>query len=198
MIQELVEAGGFADGFQSMPTDNSADLALLYTGRAAMLVQGSWVYPEFKRQAADLVASGNLGWAPFPDVDGGAGDSSAVVGNASNYWSVSADATQAQQDAAKAYLAEGNFSDEFVTNMIAGGGVPPLVDLEDEIAISEDAEFLSDAYAMTKDASSFTLSWDQAIDPGQADAMLTNLDRIFLRQITPQQFADAMNRTMGH
>jgi raffinose/stachyose/melibiose transport system substrate-binding protein len=40
------------------------------------------------------------------------------------------------------------------------------------------------------------MSWDQALSPAQGDAMLSNLDQIFLKKITPQQFADTMNATI--
>jgi raffinose/stachyose/melibiose transport system substrate-binding protein len=93
-------------------------------------------------------------------------------------------------------LAGGNMDDAYVDALIAGGGVPPVKGLEDKIAKSDNAKFLGDVYSMSRDASSFTLSWDQAIDPAAASELLTNLDKIFLGQITPEQFADAMNATI--
>jgi raffinose/stachyose/melibiose transport system substrate-binding protein len=48
-------------------------------------------------------------------------------------------------------------------------------------------------YASVKDAPHFQQSWDQALPPNQADALLTNLDRLFLKEITPKQFSDNMN-----
>jgi raffinose/stachyose/melibiose transport system substrate-binding protein len=45
-------------------------------------------------------------------------------------------------------------------------------------------------------APNFQLSWDQALDPKPAAELLTNLDRLFLKQITPQQFSDNMNKTI--
>ena len=50
---------------------------------------------------------------------------------------------------------------------------------------------------MAKNAPDFTLSWDQALSPAQGDAMLTNLDQLFLKKITPEQFASTMNATIG-
>jgi len=44
MIRQLVDAGGFIDGFASVTADSNADVALLYTGKAAMMLQGAWVY----------------------------------------------------------------------------------------------------------------------------------------------------------
>ena len=118
------------------------------------------------------------------------------MGNASNYWSISSDATKAQQEAAAAYLAGGNMTDAYIDDLLKGGGVPPVVGIEEKISASDNAEFLLDVYNMSKDAPAFTLSWDQAIAPAAADALLTNLDKVFLGQITPEEFADAMNATI--
>ncbi|HEY7271895.1 MAG TPA: extracellular solute-binding protein, partial [Actinoplanes sp.] len=41
---ELVKANGFVKGFSSITADSNADQALLYTGKAAMMVHGSWSY----------------------------------------------------------------------------------------------------------------------------------------------------------
>jgi raffinose/stachyose/melibiose transport system substrate-binding protein len=197
MIQQLVDAGGFADGFSSIATDSNADLALLYTGRAAMILQGSWAYANFKTSAADFLSAGKLGWTTFPTVTDGAGKPTAVVGNPSNFWSVASYASAGQQASATAYLAGGNMNDPYIDSLIAGGGVPPVTGLETKLKASADPEFLGFVYDMSRDAPSFQLSWDQALTPGQADPLLTNLDQIFLKQMTPQQFSDAMNATIG-
>jgi len=49
---------------------------------------------------------------------------------------------------------------------------------------------------MVKDAPHFQLSWDQALPSDQAQPLLDNLSRIFLGEITPEQFAEAMNATL--
>ena len=88
-IQQLVDAGGFVNGFSSIAADSNADQALLYTGKAAMMLQGGWIYQSMKKDAADFVKSGKLGYTTFPTVSGGKGDPANVVGNPSNFWSIS-------------------------------------------------------------------------------------------------------------
>lgn len=196
MIQELVEAGGFIDGFASVTTDNEADLALLHTGKAAMILQGSWAYPNFKEAEPEKVADGTIAATTFPEVEGGKGDPAAVVGNPANFWSVSADADKDAQEAAKHYLEKGVLNEEYVQGLIDGGGVPPVKGLEDEIAKSDDADFLSFVYDLSRDAPTFQLSWDQALTPKQAQALLTNLEKVFLQTMTPEEFSEAMNKTI--
>jgi raffinose/stachyose/melibiose transport system substrate-binding protein len=196
-IQELVDAGGFVNGFSSIAADSSADQALLYTGKAAMILQGGWIYQGMKKDAADFVKSGKLGYTTFPTVEGGKGDPKNVVGNPSNFWSISSKATEEQKDAALEYVKDGMFTDENVQDLIDSGAVPVVQGIEDKLEASPDKDFLTFVYGMAKDAPDFTLSWDQALSPAQADAMLTNLDQIFLKKITPEQFVSTMNATIG-
>ncbi|WAL68206.1 extracellular solute-binding protein [Amycolatopsis cynarae] len=196
MIQQLVDAGGFVKGFDSISTDSNADTALLYTGKAAMYLMGSWAFPTIK-QADPEFASGKLGWTSFPSVSGGKGAAADIVGNPANFWSVSAQASDAQKQAAVKYLREGVMNDTYVDSLLAGGSVPPVNGIEAKLAKAEDPQYLSYVYGLARNAPNFQLSWDQALSPGQADALLTNLDQLFGKQITPEQFSTAMNATIG-
>lgn len=196
MIQDLVKAGAFVDGYGSIAADANADQALLYTGKAAMLLQGSWVYSSMKADAPDLVADGTISATTFPTVADGKGDPKDIVGNPSNYWSVSASATPADQATATKYLNDMVFNTDYTTELLDGGGVPPVLGLEDQIAKSDDAKFLSMAYQMVSEAPHFQLSWDQALGSAQAQELLTNLDKIFMLQSTPEEFVTAMNATI--
>lgn len=196
MIQDLVKADGFVDGYGSIAADANADQALLYTGRAAFLLQGSWVYSGMKIDSPDFVAN-DLGFTTFPAVEGGAGDPKNIVGNTSNYWSVSATASDEAKAAATNYLDTVVFDEEYTQMLLEGGGVPPVEGMEDAIAEIEDSEFVGMAYDMVKEAPHFQLSWDQALPPDQAQEPLTNLEKVFLLQSTPEQFVDAMNKTIG-
>ncbi|HMR48436.1 MAG TPA: extracellular solute-binding protein [Arachnia sp.] len=196
-IQELVDAGAFGDAFGSVAADGGADTALVHTGKAAMILQGAWVFPDFLNNAADFVAAGDLGFANFPAVEGGAGDASNIVGNPANFWSVSAAAPEAAQKTATGYLAAEIYSDAMVDDLLSVGAVPPVIGIEDEIAAADNPEFLGFVYSMVRDASHFQLSWDQALPADQGQALLDNLSSIFLGQSTPEQFVDAMNATLG-
>lgn len=196
MIQQLVDAGGFVNGFASIATDSNADLALLYTGKAAMYLMGSWAYPTIKTANAGFIKDGKLGHIPFPAVPGGKGDPAGIVGNPANFWSISATASDAQKQAALSYLKDGMMNPQYVDALLAGGAVPPVKGLESKISAAPDGDYLSALYRLAGDAPSFQLSWDQALDPGQADALLTGLSQVFLKQVTPQQFSDTMNKTI--
>ncbi|QHK20616.1 extracellular solute-binding protein [Pseudarthrobacter psychrotolerans] len=196
-IQQLVDAGGFVNGFSSIAADSSADQALLYTGKAAMVLQGGWIYQTMKKDASSFVTSGKLGYTTFPAVSGGKGDPTNVVGNPSNFWSVSSKSTDTQKKAALDYIKDGMFTDAHIQSLIDSGAVPVVKGIEGKLAASPDKDFLSYVYGMAKNAPSFTLSWDQALSPAQGDTMLSNLDLIFLKKASPDQFVANMNATIG-
>lgn len=196
-IIELRDAGAFGDAFGSVSADAGADAALVHTGQAAMVLQGSWVYGTFKQDAPDFVADGKLGFLNFPSVDDGAGDPSNVVGNPANFWSVSADATEEVQELAIKYLNDINLGDDMVEDFLAMGAIPAVTGLEDRLADLDDGEFLSFAYDMVLGASHFQLSWDQALAAAPAQELLTNLSKIFLGEMQPADFVSAMNATIA-
>jgi raffinose/stachyose/melibiose transport system substrate-binding protein len=196
MIQDLVEAGGFVNGFASISADSGADTALLYTGKAAMSLGLPATYQTVQTSAPDFLAAGKLGYFPFPAVTGGTGDPTDVVGNPSNFWSISAAATPEQKQIAHQYIKDALLNEQYAADLLSVGNVPPVAGIEDEIASSSDPGYFRTVYDLAANASHFQLSLDQALSPGQGDALLTNLQQIFLGQITPQQFSDAMNATI--
>ncbi|WP_127842601.1 extracellular solute-binding protein [Actinomyces wuliandei] len=195
-IQELVEAGGFGDAYGSVDADSGADIALVHTGKAAMVLQGSWVYANFLTDAPDFMSAGGLGYTGFPSVEGGTGDLSSIVGNPANYWSVAASSSQEAQCTAIDYLNEELYNDDYIKALVTGGTIPAALDADDAIAASEHSEYLAYGYDMVRNAASFTQSWDQALSSAAAQELLTSLSQAFLRQLTPEQFASRMNATL--
>lgn len=194
-LVDLVDRGAFGDSFNSVVADNNADIALLYTGKAAMLLQGAWAYGTFASEAPDFTDS-SLGYTAFPAVENGAGDAANIVGNVSGYFSVSADASESQQDTAIDFLTNGVFDDEYTQNLLDNGQVPPLAGVADEIEGGSDS-FLGTVADMIEAAPNFEMSWDQALPSAQSTALLENLDKLFSGTLTPEEFSDAMDKTVG-
>ena len=195
-IQDLVKANGFIKGFSSIAADTNADQALLYTGKAAMLLHGGWAYGSMKATNPSFVNDG-LAFSNFPTVPGGKGDPKNTVGNPANYFSISAKASDAEKEVAKAYFTDGLYTEAAVDAYIDSGGVPPVKAVETKLAGSPNAPFLQFVYDMVSAAPNFQQSWDQALSPAQAEALLNNIDQLFLLKIGPDQFATAMNATIG-
>ncbi|MFC7387231.1 extracellular solute-binding protein [Sphaerisporangium rhizosphaerae] len=197
-VQELVKAGGFIKGFSSITADSNADQALLYTGKAAMMLHGTWSYGVQKDQGGDFVPSGGLGYMNFPPIDGGKGDISDTVGNPAQYLSISSKATPEEKEIAKKFLSTGLSTDQEVKDWIDKAGSVPIVKGTDSLlAASKDAEWLKFQYDIASKAKVFAQSWDQALSPTAAEVLLDNISKLFQLSISPQQFATNMNAVIG-
>lgn len=196
-VQDLVKANGFIRGFSSITADSNADQALLYTGKAAMMVHGTWSYGIQQHDGGDFVSSGSLGYLNFPPVEGGKGDPSNTVGNPAQYMSISSKASADEKKIAKQFFTTGVLTDDEVKAWIGTGGVPVIKGTESQLAASKDADFLKFVYDTASKAKTFGQSWDQAMSPTAAETLLDNISKLFQLSISPQQFADNMNAVIG-
>lgn len=190
MVRELVDRGAFGSNYAAVNYDNNGSQALLASGKAGMELMGSWEVTSLNDSFPDFVSSGSLGWADFPTLDGGAGDPDNIVGNPSNFYSVSS--RSADVEAATDFLLEAMVSEDYVQGMIDVGQVPAIEGLEEEVQVGQFADFNTYSYNQVQEAPAFTQSWDQALPADISQAMLTNLQQVFNGQMTPQQFGEAM------
>ncbi|HSO51747.1 MAG TPA: substrate-binding domain-containing protein [Actinomycetes bacterium] len=195
--QELIKANGFIKGFSSITADSNADQALLYTGKAAMMLHGTWTYGNMKEAGGDFVSGGNLGYMNFPAVEGGKGDPTNTVGNPGQYYSISSKATPEAKETAKKFFSTAVLSDAEVKEWTDAGAIPIVKGTDSQLSASEDAEFLTFVYDTASNAKVFAQSWDQALSPTAAEKLLDNIAKLFQLSITPQQFADNMNQVIG-
>lgn len=192
-VQDLVKANGFIKGFSSITADSNADQALLYTGKAAMMLHGSWSYGIQQTDGGDFVSSGALGYVNFPPVEGGKGDPSNTVGNPAQYLSISSKASTEQKTIAKQFFATGVLTSDETKQWIDVGQVPIVNGTQSLLASSKDANFLEFVYGIATKAKAFGQSWDQALSPTAAETLLDNIANLFQLSISPQQFATNMN-----
>jgi raffinose/stachyose/melibiose transport system substrate-binding protein len=195
--QDLVNAKGFSKGFSSIAADNNADQALLYTGKAAMMVHGAWTYGSMKEQGGKFVSGGSLGYMNFPPVDGGKGDPSDTVGNPGQYLAISSKASDAEKEVAKKFFATEANSDATQQAWVGNGSVPVVKGVDSKFGNAQDAEWLKYIYDTASNAKVFAQSWDQALSPAAAEVLLSNIAKLFQVKISPQQFADNMNKVIG-
>ncbi|GAA3152634.1 hypothetical protein GCM10020001_090200 [Nonomuraea salmonea] len=196
-MQKLIKADGFVKGFSSITADSNADQALLYTGKAAMMLHGGWTYGSMKADGGDFVSGGNLGYMNFPPVDGGKGDPGNTVGNPGQYISISSKATPEQKEIAKKFFAGALIDDTAVKEWVGTGAVPIIKGADKEFANSEDKDFLGFVYNIAVNAKTFGQSWDQALSPTAAEVLLDNIAKLFQLSISPEEFATNMNAVIG-
>jgi raffinose/stachyose/melibiose transport system substrate-binding protein/xylobiose transport system substrate-binding protein len=193
MCQDLAKRGAFGTNFASINYDNEGASKLFATGKAAMHLMGGWEYASQASNNPDFVKAGNLGWSMFPSVASGKGDPKNVVGNPSNYFSVYASGKHTEQ--AVDFLVDTLASDAYVKALVDGGQVPAVKGVDAKLSGTANAEFAKFTYNLVEAAPSFTQSWDQALSPAAGTAVNTNLQKVFLSQMTPDQFIEVMSKT---
>jgi len=188
-IRALVDRGAFGTNYSSVQYAAGGASTLFAQGKAGMHLMGSW---EFTNQQKDepAFAKDSLGFVDFPVFDGGQGHPKAIVGNPTNYFSVTK--RSGAKDAALKFLKQEMASEAYVTDWLKAGDVPAVSNLDRAIpAAASNKEFATLVYTMVKDAPSFQLSWDQAIERAQAQPMLDALAKVFLGQLDAKGFVDA-------
>jgi raffinose/stachyose/melibiose transport system substrate-binding protein len=134
----------------------------------------------------------------FPPVEGGQGDPGNTVGNPGQYLSISSEASDEAKEVAREFFATEVLSDEEVSEWINDAGSVPIVNgIEGQLDSSDNAEFLTFIYDIASNAESFQQSWDQALSPTAAEALLDNIAQLFQLSITPEEFASNMNEVIG-
>ena len=78
-VAELGKAGYFGEAVGSV--DYNAAMNQFLTGGAAFFYMGSWALANFNDPEQNQIGADNIGFAPFPDVEGGAGSSDQVPAN---------------------------------------------------------------------------------------------------------------------
>lgn len=192
-IQDLVKAGAFNEGYQSLKFSGGGSDALVYSGKAAMQLMGVWDISSTLGSAEGFVTGGNLGMAPFPAVEGGTGHPANLAGNTASYVAISSRATAAQKAVALAFFKDALTSQDYSKAQVQAGEVPVTSGASPLFTGQQLKSYDTRIYSAVQTAPSFQYSWDQALTPKPAAALLTNLAQVFELSMSPGQFASAMN-----
>jgi len=189
-VKELVDAGAFGNSFRSVQYGTDAASTLFAQGDAAMHLMGSW---EYSNQLANQpeFAESDLAYASFPVIDGGEGDPNGVVGNPTNYWSVNSSVKDERLDAAVEFLKL-MASEEYAQALIDNGDIPATANAGELLDSHPNPDFAQWQYDLITNATSFQLSWDQALPSRQSTPMLSAIQELFGGQMSPQEFVDEM------
>ncbi len=78
-MAELGAAGYFGPSVGSI--DYMTAVNQFLTGQAGMFYMGSWILANFNDEAQNQIGAENIGFMPFPEVEGGAGSSDQLAAN---------------------------------------------------------------------------------------------------------------------
>lgn len=178
-IQEAVNANCFEEGYNGTPYDNS----LIGAGIAAMQLQGTWNLNGL-RLADNALVDSSIRPLPFPIVEGGVGEPTAMVGGTGQAFAVSADAPPE----AGAALIEMFGSPEYGQALAEAGLIPAIVGMDQFIS---DPIVQGEAQALST-ASSMQLYYDQFLSPEMALVHTQSTQDLFGLLITPEEAAAQM------
>ncbi|MGW0711438.1 ABC transporter substrate-binding protein [Streptomyces sp. NPDC002643] len=187
MIKDLVDDGAFGKSFGSVNYGAGGTSTLLNKGKAAMVLMGSWEYAVQQGEDRDF-AKNDLGYVAFPSVEGGKGDPKNVVGNPTNYISVT---TAAPAKTAAEFLKT-TYSDAYVQGLVEKGEVPVTSNAEQFLAKAADPAYAKFQFDLVQQAPYFTQSWDQALGLTLGTPLLTEIQKLFNGQSSPEQFVSSV------
>lgn len=191
MMKQLANMGAFEPGFSSIGSNNGSDAALLYSGKAAMWLMGSWGYGTIASDDSAFLK--NLGWFPFPSVPGGKGNPNDVCGNPSDFYSIPSYDSPAKMKGAIQFLKDNNLDSKNVADLLQIGYVPAVKGIENQLKKQKDAAYETFYYNLAKNAPYFQQSWDTALPTAEGNELDTDLGKFMVGQMSVAQFEADMN-----
>ena len=182
LIQEWVDAGYFCEGYNSLDQDAGQPRNLLFSGKAAMMLTGSWEMDTIKAENPEFYE--HLGYFLFPEVPGGNGNPDDVVGTVGdNFYSISTDCKNPDE---AFELIQYLIDDTSVEERIEAGKVPPVKG----ITLSDPMQ--QGILDMLSSAENVQLWYDQYLPPELAEVHLDTSQQIFGLELTSQEAAAEM------
>lgn len=181
-IQDLVKAGAFAPGYNGLDYDIGASRRLLYSGRAAMELMGTWEASTIRKENPSFYQK--LDFFPFPSVSGGKGDPRDIVGTVGDsFLSIS---TQCQDPAAAFRLIQTFTDDAAMKERVADNRIPPIKG----VTVSD--PLMKRVQALIEQAPNVQLWYDQELPPRLGERHKDLAQALFGLSITPEAAAAQM------
>jgi len=182
-VQDLVRAGAFQDGFNGLDYDPGGTRALLYSGKAAMELMGTWESSTIKGENPDFY-NNNLGFFPFPAIKEGKGDPKDIVGTVGdNFYAIAS--TCKTPDEAFALL-QYMIDDTSVELRGKAGRVPPVKGFQ------PDSPVLQQILQLVQQAPNVQLWYDQYLPPSVAEVHKDTSQALFALSMTPEEAAKTL------
>jgi raffinose/stachyose/melibiose transport system substrate-binding protein len=182
-VQALVKENAFQEGFNGLDYDAGATRALLYSGKAAMELMGTWSIGAMKGENPAFYKD-NLAFFPFPGVAGGSGDPKNLIGTVGdNFYSIS---PTCKEPAAAFKLIQYLIDDTSVDVRGKAGRVPPVR------GFKTDDPVLQQVIDLVAQAPHVQLWYDQQLPPAVGEAHKDTSQALFSLSMTPEEAAHRM------
>jgi raffinose/stachyose/melibiose transport system substrate-binding protein len=185
-LQELIALEPFQEGFLGAVHDDMQ--AAFGNGKAAMELSGQWAPSTQKANSADQEGVKNLGLFGFPEVEGGAGAGTDVVGGG-NGFAIGKNAEPEAIDFVK-YLTNVDNQTIIAAN---GSGIPVVKGAEKGLT---DPNMLQVQQTFAA-ANYFQLYYDQFLPPATGSVLNDSVQGLFAGTLTPEQVAQAVEDSVA-
>lgn len=183
MIQELVDAEAFPEGFNALDNDIAGSRTLLYGEQAAMELMVISLPDTIESEVPGF--SEKLGFFPFPAVEGGEGDPSSLLGGVSPAYAIS----QATEHPEVAIDFLRKLTDDAARDLVADAGRVAAM----KGATYED-EITNQLATALEEAATVQLFWDQYFPPVLGQANLEVSQGLLSKTLTPQEAATQLEQ----
>jgi raffinose/stachyose/melibiose transport system substrate-binding protein len=182
LLQDLVKQGAFAEGFQGLDYDTGQSRILIYGGKAAMELMGTWTIPVIREE--NKAWSEKLDFFPFPALGAAQGahaDAGEMVGSLGDQvYSVSSTCPYPDQAFT---LLEALADADSVTERLQEGYLPPVRGVKMKDPLSQRVADLVAA------APRVQLWYDQYLPPEVGETFKDVVQSLFGLTITPEEAA---------
>jgi raffinose/stachyose/melibiose transport system substrate-binding protein len=181
MLQEMVKSGAFAQGFNGLDYDVGASRRLLYSGKAAMTVMGTWEIGAATNENPEFVKK--MDFFSFPTIPGGKGSTGVIGTVGDNFYSVS---KACKYPDAAVELVKSLVDDDAVQARLAEGRIVPVKGL----TVTDPGKVR--VLKMLADASNVQLWYDQELPPALGELHKDLVQSLLGLSITPEEAANKM------
>jgi raffinose/stachyose/melibiose transport system substrate-binding protein len=182
-LQRLLDMQPFQEGFLAAPWDGAGgEAATMGNGRAAMDLMGQWAPSTFAANAKDEKAP-EVGWFPFPTVDGGAGSADEQFGGGDGF-AFGKDAPPEAIDFAKFLVTS-----DVANKAGASGATLPVLKGSETSVEDPNMKAVLDTRG---EASYVQLYLDQAYAPAVGAAINDAVAALFAGKSTPEDVSKAI------
>lgn len=180
-VADLGKAGYFGPSVGSI--DYMTAVNQFLTGEAAMFYMGSWILANFNDPEQNKIGAENIGFMPFPEVEGGAGSRDQLAANVGVPLALS---EASYSDDVSAWL--GCFAENFGSTSLGEQGVITGFAVNEPV---EDLPPLTQAVQERIDETTQSVLWFEALfNAKAATTSQTNASQLVTGAISPEKFME--------
>ncbi len=184
-LKKLVDMGAFPEGSAGISREES-EVSFLQ-GQTPMYLNGSWTATRVYKDSSNV--QGKIGVFPFPFLRDGKSGVTDFTGGPDTAFAVSA---TTKDPALTIEVAQYIAYELAIGKYIIGSSILPYVNVD--VDESEINPLLMEIYDFTKDATSYTIWWDNLLEGKDATVYLNKLQELFVGDITPEQYVAELQK----